>query len=138
MRAPPAPPGSRRVLGHTLPFLKDPLGTLNQWGDTEEAIVQGSVAGRQFCLVSTPDLTKQVLVNDVEDYRKAEIVRENLDTLQGGSLVLLEGEEWRERRRLLGSGFDGDRVRSVAPLTTRYATAAVERWPTTVRADERL
>ena len=138
MRAPPAPPGSRRVLGHTLPFLKDPLGTLNQWGDTEEAIVQGSVAGRQFCLVSTPDLTKQVLVNDVEDYRKAEIVRENLDTLQGGSLVLLEGEEWRERRRLLGSGFDGDRVRTVAPLTTRHATAAVESWPTTVRADERL
>jgi cytochrome P450 len=135
---PPAPPGGRRVLGHTLPFLREPLGTLNRWGGTDADLVQGSVAGRQFCLVSAPDVTEQVLVNDVEDYRKAELVRENLGTLQGGSLVLLEGEEWRERRRLLGSGFDGERVRAAAPLTARSAAAAVEEWPTDVRADERM
>jgi cytochrome P450 len=137
-REPPTPPGGRRVLGHTLPFLREPLGTLERWGGTEEDLVQGSVAGRQFCLVSAPDVTKQVLVNDIEDYRKAEIVRENLGTLQGGSLVLLEGEEWRKRRRLIASGFDGERVRAVAPLTTRHATDAVEGWPTTIRADERM
>ncbi len=136
-REPPTPPGGHRLLGQTIPFVRDPLGTLDRWGRAEGDLVQGSIAGRRFCLVSAPAVTKQVLVNDVESYRKADIVRENLGTLQGGSLVLLEGDEWRERRRLLGSGFGEGQVRAVAPLTTRRATEAVADWPTTVRADER-
>jgi cytochrome P450 len=136
--APPSPPGGHRVLGQTIPLLRDPLGTLERWGRTEEDLVQGAIAGRQFCLVTSPDVTKQVLANDIESYRKADIVRENLGTLQGGSLVLLEGEAWRDRRQLLQGGLGGRGMRAAGSLTTRYATEAVEEWPTTIRADERV
>jgi cytochrome P450 len=135
--APPSPPGGHRVLGQTIPLLRDPLGTLERWAETRDALAQGSIAGRQFCLVATPDATKQVLANDVESYRKAEIVRENLGTLQGGSLVLLEGEAWRDRRRLLQGGLGGQGMAAAGSLTTRYAAAVVEGWPTTIRADVR-
>jgi cytochrome P450 len=118
--------------------LWDPLRTLTRWSETEADLVQAGIAGRQFCLVSAPAATKRVLVTDAGTYRKADIVRENLGTLQGGSLVLLEGEEWRERRQLLRSGFTGQRVRDAGSLTTDRATEAVEAWPTEIRADERM
>ena len=136
--APPSPPGGHRVLGQTIPLLRDPLGTLERWGKTENDLVQGSIAGRQFCLLTAPEVTKQVLANDVERYRKADIVRENLGTLQGGSLVLLEGDAWHDRRQLLQSGLGGRGMRAAGSLTTRYTTAAVEGWPTEIRADERM
>jgi cytochrome P450 len=79
-----------------------------------------------------------VLATDADAYRKADIVRERLGTLQGGSLVLLEGEAWRERRRTLRSGFTADRVATAGELTTRYATETVASWPDgdPIRADE--
>jgi len=135
---PPTAPGGQAVLGHTVPFLRDPLRTLGQVGRDTESVAVVTIAGQQFCLVSEPSLVKDVLVTDASEYRKAEIVRENLDTLQGGSLVLLEGEQWRERRGVLQAGFVGESVTAAGSLTTRYATDAVADWPTEIRADERL
>jgi cytochrome P450 len=88
---PPSPPGRLPVVGHTLSFLRDPLGALERWGRRDEDVVQVGIAGRRVCLVTSPAGVREVLLSDAEDYRKAEIVRERLGTLQGGSLVLLEG-----------------------------------------------
>lgn len=136
-RQPPTAPGAHPVIGHTVSFLRDPLQTLTRVGRAGEPVVEVTIAGQQFCLVTDPALVQQVLVTDADAYRKAEIVRENLGQLQGGSLVLLEGEQWRERRDLLGPGFDRTAVAAAADLTTRYTTDAVADWPTEVRADER-
>ena len=136
-RQPPTAPGGHPGLGHTVPFLREPLGTLTRVGRAREPVVEVTIAGQQFCLVTEPALVGQALVTDADAYRKAEIVRENLGTLQGGSLVLLEGEQWRERRELLGPSFDRTAVEAAAALTTRYTGDAVADWPTEVRADER-
>lgn len=136
-RQPPTAPGGHPGLGHTVPFLREPLGTLTRVGRAREPVVEVTIAGQQFCLVTEPALVGQALVTDADAYRKAEIVRENLGTLQGGSLVLLEGEQWRERRELLGPSFDRTAVEAAAALTTRYTGDAVAEWPTEVRADER-
>ncbi len=135
---PPAPSGGHPLLGQTLPFLSDPLGSLRRWGRADEDVLQARVGGRTFCLVSAPGPTERVLTTDADAYRKADIVRENLETLQGGSLVLLEGEEWRERRRLLRSGFGDKQARAAGSVTARYAADAVDSWPDEVRVDERM
>ena len=72
--------------------------------------------------------------------RDEDVVRERLGTLQGGSLVLLEGEAWRERREMLQPGFGPEPVAAIESVTTRRATAAVEGWPTDnpVRVDEAM
>jgi len=137
-RAPPRPPGGHPLLGHTVPFVRDPLGTLERWADSGDDLVQGEIAGRRFCLGASPGAARRVLATDAGAYRKADIVRENLGTLQGGSLVLLEGEEWRERRRLLQSGFDGRGAQAAASLATRQAAATVADWPTVVQVDQRM
>lgn len=134
---PPAAPGGRPVVGHTLSVLRGPLTALERWGRTDDDVVRATIAGRPFCLVTGPAAIGQILATDADSYRKAAIVRERLGRLQGGSLVLLEGEQWRDRRQLLQSGFGRQQVQAAAPLTTRYAGEVVESWPTgrPVRAD---
>jgi cytochrome P450 len=136
-RRPPAAPGGRPLVGHTLSFLREPLGALTRWGHTDDDVSGVRIAGRQFCLVSDPELTRQVLAGG-DDYRKAEIVRDRLGTLQGGSLVLLEGDEWRERRALLGDGFTGSQIAGADQVTVERTVANVEQWPTEIRADEEM
>lgn len=139
-RRPPRASGRYPVVGHTPSILRAPLETLQQWGQTDEGVVRARIAGRQFCLVSTPDPIERVLSTDARQFEKADIVRERLGRLQGGSLVLLEGDQWRERRRLLRSGFGRKQVQSAGPLTVEYATEMVEEWPTDrpVRVDEEM
>lgn len=127
---PPTAPGASPVVGHSLAFLRDPLDSLERWGRTDEPVVRLRIAGHSVCLVTDPDAVQRVLATDAADYRKAEVVRDRLGTLQGGSLVLLEGEAWRERRQLLQSGFTGERVAALGALTTEYATGMVASWPT--------
>jgi len=122
--APPSAAGGYPVVGHTLSFLQNPLGALEQWGEIDDA-VQLQIAGRPVCLVTAPDLVGQVLASDASNYQKAEIMRERLGTLQGGSVVLLEGEDWRDRRRTLQPAVTRERVTAAGSLTTEYATADI-------------
>jgi cytochrome P450 len=137
-KRPPVVAGDRPVVGHTLAFIRDPLGTLEAWSRADAPVVQARVAGRRPCLVTGPAGARQVLATDSAAFRKAEVVRERLGTLQGGSLVLLEGDAWRERRRTLSAGFTPDRVASVGTETVRATIEAVEQWPNgqSFRVDE--
>lgn len=129
-RRPPLAPGAQPVVGHTLSVLREPLTALQRWGQSERDLIRLRIASRTFYLVTTPAAIEQVLVTDADQYRKADIVRERLGRLQGGSLVLLEGTQWHDRRELLQSGFGRQQVEKTALLTTEAATEMVEGWPT--------
>jgi cytochrome P450 len=134
---PPPAPGGRPLVGHTLSFVRGPLDALDRWGEAEDGVLTARVAGRTVVVVTEPAPVREVLVADTGSYRKAGVVRERLGTLQGGSLVLLEGEQWRDRRRTAEAAFGPDRAAATASLTTRYAAETVEAWPAdgVVRAD---
>jgi cytochrome P450 len=134
---PPPAPGGRAVLGHTLSFVRGPLDALARWSEADPPVLTARVAGRTVVVVTEPAPVREVLVANAGSYRKAGVVRERLGTLQGGSLVLLEGEQWRDRRRIAESAFGPDRAATTASLTTRYATETVDAWPAdgVVRAD---
>lgn len=137
LNRPPPAPGGYPVIGHTLSVLRAPLEALERWGRTGDGVVSARIAGRQICLVTAPGATQRVLATDAERYRKAELVRDRLGGLQAGSLVLLEGDQWRERRELLRPAFGREQVGETGPLTARYAAEMVEAWPgdRPVRAD---
>jgi len=126
------------VIGHTAAFLRDPLAALERWGACEPPVVRASVAGRSAVVLTRAGAAEQVLVGDSGDYRKAAAVSERLGRLQGGSLVLLEGEAWRERRRTLRTAVTGGSVGGAATLATEYARERVAAWTdgTTVAVDE--
>ena len=128
--APPRAPDHWPVVGHTAPFLRSPLAALERWGRADTSVVTVRVAGQNVALVTDPRVARRVLVDAADDYRKAQIVRDRLGTLQGGSLVLLEGEAWRERRATVGAVFTADRVAGVDSVTAQYTDASVDDWPT--------
>jgi cytochrome P450 len=134
---PPAVDG-RLGIDSTRKLLQDPLAALDRWRARPEDVIRVTVAGRQFCLGASPAVAEQVLGTDAGNYRKADIVRENLETLQGDSLVLLEGEQWEQRRQTLEPGFTGPQVQAVGSLTTDCARAAVERWPGPITPGDHL
>ncbi|MEZ3118156.1 cytochrome P450 [Halobaculum sp. MBLA0147] len=129
MSQPPRAPGYWPVVGHTIPFLRSPLSTLDRWGTTDDPIVSASVAGRRVVIITDPRVARQVLVDAPNDYRKAALLRDRLGTLQGGSLVLLEGDAWRERREMLTSAFTTDRVAAVDDITAAHTDRVLTDWP---------
>lgn len=137
-RQPPTAPGGTPLVGHTVSVLRDPLQSLERWAGTDADIVDLSVAGRRFSLVTAPALVQTVLATEANRYEKADIVRDRLGTLQGDSLVLLEGEQWRRRRELLQPAFARQPRQASGELTVEYATQAVNDWGTAVRADREM
>jgi cytochrome P450 len=126
---PPSAPGRLPVVGHIPRLLRDPLGALSRWGQRPEGVCRLDVAGRTVCLVTSPEAIGQVLATDSDRYRKADLVRDRLGSLQGGSLVLLEGEQWRDRRETLQPAFTRQRVASAAPTVVERTTERVREWP---------
>jgi cytochrome P450 len=129
MDRPPLADGHYPVVGHVPTLLRNPLGAITRWGRTAEGLCRLDIAGREVCLVTAPELVGQVLATDSRAYQKADIVREMLGTLQGGSLVLLDGAEWQDRRETLQPAFSRDRVANAGPMTVRRTTERVETWP---------
>jgi cytochrome P450 len=125
----PVGQGRKPVVGHTLSLLRSPLGSLERWGSTDDPIVRLDVAGRTVVLVTEPDAIREVLVTGTDEYRKAQIVRDRLGTLQGNSLVLLEGREWEQRRETLQSAFTHDRIASSRSIAARFTRETVATWP---------
>jgi cytochrome P450 len=135
---PPEPPGLPLV-GQTHAFLRDPLACYERWTDIDD-VVSVRIGGRRFCLVSHPADVERVLVTDAPTYEKGTVVTEQLGSLLGESVFLLEGDAWRERRRALQPPFERAEIRADGDLTTRWAADAVDSWPTDrpIRVDERL
>lgn len=127
---PPVAPGSKPLVGHTLSVLRAPLASIQKWGEHTSPVLRLQVGGRRLSLVTTPKAAKQVLATDSDDYQKASIVRDRLGTLQGNSLVLLEGTEWRERRERLQPAFRQSAVTATATVTTDDTREMVTEWPT--------
>lgn len=126
---PPSAPGRLPVVGHIPRLLRDPLGALSRWGQRSDGLCRLDIAGRTVCLVTSPESISQVLATDSDRYRKADLVRDRLGTLQGGSLVLLEGAQWRDRRETLQPAFTRQRVASAAPTVVEQTVERVREWP---------
>lgn len=126
---PPPAPAKQPLVGHTFACLRSPLSALERWGAADEDVLDLRIAGQQFCLVTTPDAVEQVLATDAASYRKADLVRDRLGTLQSGSLVLLEGAEWRDRRQLLRESVTDTRLTAASSATVQAATELVSEWP---------
>jgi cytochrome P450 len=126
---PPTAAGRVPGVGHVPHLLRDPLGAISRWGRRSDGLCLLDIAGRAVCLVTSPGAIRQVLATDSADYRKADLVRDRLGTLQGGSLVLLEGEQWRDRRETLQPAFSREQVAGAAPAVVDQTAERVREWP---------
>jgi cytochrome P450 len=85
---------------------------------------------RPWVMVSHPDAVKEVFTGPPELLHGGEAGRRLLLPVVGAnSVLLLEGDAYREQRRLLMPAFRGNHLASYADAMTHVAQAEIARWP---------
>ena len=89
----------------------------------EQDIIERRILGRPRYIVNDPAAVKHVLLDNVANYEKTEIMRRILEPALGKGLLTSEGETWKVHRRTMTPAFD---QRSVAAYTAVMTGAAEE------------
>ena len=79
----------------------------------EDVVVQ-TFFGRRHVILSRPDAIHHVLVDQPQNYAKAEAAARILQPMLGRGLFLSSGEDWRQQRRAVAGGFAPRAVRALA------------------------
>jgi len=122
--APDAPP----VVGHALPYARDPLGFVEGAVADHGPIVSLDLPRREGLLLADPDAIGRVLVGDADNYRKGEFQRRELEGLIGDGLLISEGEAWESARRAIQPAFDPGRVADHASTIVDCADDRIAEW----------
>lgn len=86
-------------------------------------------------LVSDPAGVKQVLLDKVANYPKADMEREILSAAFGEGLLSSDGEKWRSHRRIMAPSFDIRSLVSYVPAMAVIAEARANAWHTAGSAE---
>jgi len=105
------------VVGTVTEYQQAPFERRRQW-TTGEDLVRITGPEKDRYVVSHPDLIKDVLLEDSDDYRKFDPYKQ----IFGGGIVAVEGEQWRNQRRELQPFFETSRVRSYSEKISDIAT----------------
>jgi cytochrome P450 len=94
-----------------------------EYGD----LVSLRLAGMDAIQLGHPDHVQYVLEDNVDNYRKGEFYRQELELL-GEGLLTSEGELWEGQRELIGPMFHPRRIRRYADTIAGYAEREVDTW----------
>ncbi len=79
-------------------------------------------------LVNHPDLIREVLISQTDNFPKYDRIRDHLRQATGDGLLVVEGETWRKQRTSIQSVLRSDRMSFFAELTSTYARSMLDRW----------
>src|SRR5215469_1319844 len=79
-------------------------------------------------LLNAPDLIQEVLVDRVDEFEKGPVLKIFSRPLLGNGLLNSEGEQHRQRRRLVAPAFAHQRVSKYAETMRTHSEAAMSRW----------
>ena len=82
----------------------------------------------------------EVLVSRTQDFVRADTVRNALRLFDGESILVSEGDQWRQQRRLLQQGFRSERLRGYARMAVEHTQEMLLKWPAAgpIRADNEM
>lgn len=122
---PPGPPNA-------VALQTDTLTTLRALASEYGGLV--TVAPGVF-LVSEPDIIEEILVVRPNNFQKGRAAQRMASFFGRGSL-LLEGEAWRKRRRLVQPGFSRARLEAMGPMVVSVTETHLSTWPEQVDAHQ--
>lgn len=101
---------------------------LDELGAKTPRIGRATFGRISVILVNTPELVPEVLIERANDYQKSGVLRIFARPLLGDGLLVSEGEQHRERRKLVAPAFAHQRVSKYADVMQEHALAAQTRW----------
>ena len=111
------------------------IGMLEELGAGIPRIGRARFGRIGVVLVNTPELVPEVLIEHADDYQKGPALRIFSRPLLGDGLLVSEGEQHRERRRLVAPAFAHQRVSKYAAVMQEHALSAQAGWREGQRLD---
>jgi cytochrome P450 len=125
-RAAPGPTGYPLV-GVFPRARRDPLGFLLECARRHGDVTSMRLGRQLVYLLSHPDHVKDVLQDNARAYVKGPPAT-RVRGLFSGSLTVVDGDRWRERRRQVQPAFQPSRYAQFASVVTRATEEMLERW----------
>jgi cytochrome P450 len=125
----PLPPGKMGLplLGETLDALKNGFAFVEAGARRHGPIFKTSLFGRKTAVVTGPEAN--ALFIDSSRVQRSGAMPPHIQTLfAGASLPLLDGQEHRDRKRLVMAGFTREALASYLPVMQNLVGAYFERW----------
>jgi cytochrome P450 len=91
----------------------------------------GPLGGRDVFLVTDPAAIRHVLLDEYKNYKKG-LPAQRLRPVLGQGSLLLEGEVWRRRRRLVQPAFHKQKIATLGAAFVEGTDAMIERWRPTL------
>ncbi|HKA36189.1 MAG TPA: cytochrome P450 [Thermoanaerobaculia bacterium] len=133
----PLPPGTMGLplLGETLGALKNGFAFVEAGARRHGPIFKTSLFGRKTAVITGPEAS--ALFIDSARVQRSGAMPPHIQTLfAGASLPLLDGQEHRDRKRLVLAAFTRDALASYLPVMQRLVGGSFEKW--SARGEVRL
>src|SRR5579871_1379911 len=101
---------------------------LEELGAKIPRIGRASFGRLNVVLVNAPELVPEVLIEHANDYQKSALLRVLAGPLLGEGLLVSEGDQHRERRKLVAPAFAHQRVAKYAAVMQEHALTAQAAW----------
>src|SRR5580658_2271414 len=101
---------------------------LEELGAEIPRIGRASFGRINVVLINTPELVPEVLIERADDFQKGPVLKTFSRPLLGDGLLNSEGEQHRERRKLVAPAFAHQRVSKYAAVMREHALAAQATW----------
>ena len=95
----PPGPQNRGIVGNLPMGSDDPLGVFTQWARLYGDVFYYRVFHRHIYFLNHPDLVKDVLVTNYQNFIKGEAIRFNR-RMFGNGLIANEGSSWLQQRQI--------------------------------------
>lgn len=82
----------------------------------------------RYHLVNDPAAIQRVFLDHAANYGKPALIKRMLSPLTGESLLLVEGEDWKDQRRLMAPVFTPHAVAEFMPIFLDVARRSADRW----------
>ena len=122
----PGPP-AKPVVGHILDMapnsIKFLLDARREYGD----LVRLKIGPKTAHLVSNPQHVKHVLADNNRNYQRDWNYKQ-LSRLLGTSIITMDGDEWKKRRRIVQRAFSRSRIEDLVPSLAGHTDGFGSEW----------
>jgi cytochrome P450 len=107
---------------------RDPLAYLQSVVDRFGDVVGFPLPGRAALLINEPGGVRQILVDNARNYTKATVQYGALSAVTGAGLLTTDGQQWRQRRRIVQPAFHHGTLDGVAAEAVGAAGRIADGW----------
>jgi cytochrome P450 len=122
------------VIGSLPEFIKSPINFFTRLARDYDEIIEFSFAGMNIVLICDGDLAHQILVKEIQNFRKSDRDALIMGRVLGRGLVTnIDFEHHKTQRKLVQPGFHFRRIQSYSETMSSYTSNFIDSWDSGLR-----